>query len=122
VVALLPDNTTYILPPGTIAGIASRQAQPGETIILCGIGFRGVTPSMAAGQIVTQTNQLTSNLQVLFGGVPATVIYDGLAPGFVGLYQLNVVVPQIANSDLVSLTFTLGGVPGIQPLYTSVKQ
>jgi uncharacterized protein (TIGR03437 family) len=33
----------------------------------------------------------------------------------VGLYQFNVVVPNVAASNSVPVTFTLGGVKGIQP-------
>lgn len=121
-VALLTDGITYVLPVGAIAGLNSRPAHPGETIVLYGVGFGPVTPAVAAGQITPGTNQLTSNLQVLFSGVPAQVTYDGLAPGIVGLYQINVTVPQMANSNLVQLTFTLGGVPGTQTLYTAVGQ
>ena len=77
-----------------------------------GIGFGGVTPSIPAGQIETQTNQLALGFQILFGQTPGQVTYDGLSPGFVGLYQFNVVVPAIPDSDLVPLTFNLGGVAG----------
>jgi len=122
VVALLPDGATYILPPGEIAGVASRQAHPGETITLYGIGFGGITPSIPAGEIETETNQLALGLQILFGQAPGQVTYDGLSPGFVGLYQFNVVVPAIPDSDLVPLTFNLGGVAGSQTLYTAVHQ
>jgi uncharacterized protein (TIGR03437 family) len=122
VVALLPDGGTYILPTGAIAGVASRPAHPGETITLYGIGFGGVTPSTPAGQIETQTNQLSAPLQILFGQTAAQINYDGLAPGFVGLYQFNVVVPAVPDSDLVPLTFNLGGAAGSQTLYTAVHQ
>jgi uncharacterized protein (TIGR03437 family) len=40
----------------------------------------------------------------------------------VGLYQFNVTVPAVANSDLVPLTFTLGGEGGTQTLFTAVQQ
>jgi uncharacterized protein (TIGR03437 family) len=33
---------------------------------------------------------------VLIGGVGGVVQFSGLAPGYAGLYQLNVVVPQVA--------------------------
>ena len=46
----------------------------------------------------------------------------GLAPGYVGLYQFNVVVPAVADSDVVPFTFTLGGAGGGQALYTAVHQ
>ncbi|MGH9664283.1 MAG: IPT/TIG domain-containing protein, partial [Bryobacteraceae bacterium] len=118
--ALFPDGTTYVLPTGAIAGIPSRPAKPGETIIFCGVGFGPVNPPIPAGQIVSQSNQLTSTLQILFGQTQATLSYFGLAPTFVGLYQINAVVPAIANSDTVPLTFNLGGIAGTQTLVTSV--
>jgi uncharacterized protein (TIGR03437 family) len=121
VVALLPDGT-YVLPPGSIAGLASRQAKPGETIVMYGIGFGSTAPDFPAGQIVTANNQLALPLQLLFGQTPAQLSYDGLAPGYVGLYQFDVVVPGVASSDLVPLTFNLGGVAGTQTLYIAVHQ
>lgn len=92
VVALLPDAVTYVLPPGAIQGVASRQAKPGEIITLYGVGFGTVQPDSPAGQIVGQSNQLDSPLQVFFGGVPAAKIpYYGLAPGtqtlFIAVHQ-----------------------------------
>jgi uncharacterized protein (TIGR03437 family) len=121
-VALLPDNATYVLPTGAIAGVASRPAHPGETITLYGIGFGAVSPNIPAGQIVTASNQLSASFQILFGQTAAQVAYAGLAPGFVGLYQFDVVVPAVPDSDLVPLTFNLGGAASTQTLYTSVHQ
>lgn len=120
VVALLPDGATYILPAGAVPGVASRPAQAGDTITLYGIGFGSVIPDTPAGEIVTQSNQLSLPLQILFGQTPAQLTYAGLAPNFVGLYQFNVVVPSVASSDLVPLTFNLGGVAGTQTLYIAV--
>lgn len=122
VVALLPDGVTYILPTGAIPGLTSRPAQPGDTITLYGIGFGSVTPNMPAGQIVTQSNQLMQPVQILFGQTAAQVPYAGLAPGFVGLYQFNVVVPAVSSNNLVPLTFNLGGLAGTQALYIAVQQ
>jgi uncharacterized protein (TIGR03437 family) len=44
------------------------------------------------------------------GGVPATVSFSGLAPGYLGLYQVNVQVPS--NSPIgpaVPLIIGIGG-------------
>ncbi|HLH00244.1 MAG TPA: kelch repeat-containing protein [Bryobacteraceae bacterium] len=122
VVAVLPDGATYILPQGAISGVASRPAKPGDTITLYGIGFGAVTPAIPAGQIVTQQNQLVQPLQIMFGQTPAQVTYDGLVPNFVGLYQINVVVPQVPDNLLTPLTFNLGGIAGTQTLYIAVQQ
>jgi uncharacterized protein (TIGR03437 family) len=53
--------------------------------------------------------------------VPATVRYDGLAPNYVGLYQFDVTVPQVAAASAVPVTFTLGGIAGTQTLYIAVQ-
>ena len=121
VVAQFLDGT-YVLPVGAIAGVTSRPAKPGETIIIYGVGFGPVTPPISAGQIVTESNQLVASLQVSFGQTPAQVSYFGLAPQLVGMYQFNVVVPAVPDSDAVPLTFTLGGTPGTQKLVTAVHQ
>jgi uncharacterized protein (TIGR03437 family) len=47
---------------------------------------------------------------VTIGGVPATVAFSGLAPGFVGLWQLNVVIPLSApTGNAVPMVITMGG-------------
>ncbi len=122
VAALLPDGATYVAPAGAIAGVTSRPAHPGETITIYGIGFGSVVPNISAGQIVTESNQLASSLQVLFGQMPAPIVYSGLSVGFVGLYQFNVVVPAVPDNDLVPLTFRLAGAAAAQTLYISVHQ
>jgi uncharacterized protein (TIGR03437 family) len=43
-----------------------------------------------------------------------------LSPGSVGLYQFNVVVPNVAPNNAEPLTFTLLGVQGTQTLVTAV--
>ena len=120
VTALFGDGTTFVLPPGSIAGVSSRRARPGDTIVLYGIGFGNVTPNIQAGQIVTQANNLAGNATVSFAGVPGNVSFAGLTGGFVGLYQFNVVVPNVAASDTVPVTFSLGGNAGTQTLLIAI--
>ena len=120
VAALFPDGQTFVRPPGSIAGVASARAKPGDTIVLYVIGFGAVTPNISAGQIVTESNVLNGKFQASFGGVPASVAFDGLTGGFVGLYQFNVVVPNIPSSDTVPLTFSLGGSAVPQTLLVAV--
>ncbi|MFN7921609.1 MAG: hypothetical protein U0Q16_16025 [Bryobacteraceae bacterium] len=119
-VALFPDGGTYVLPPGSIPGVPSKRAQPGDTITLYGVGFGPVTPNVPAGQTTQQSNSLAQTFQLNIGGAPAVVKYAGLAPNTVGLYQFNVVVPNITSSDSAAVTLTLNGVPGLQTLYLAV--
>jgi uncharacterized protein (TIGR03437 family) len=121
VVAQLPDGT-FVLPAGAIAGVASRPAKPGETIVIYGTGFGPVNPNIPAGQIVTEVNKLAASVQILFGNTSAPLSYSGLAPNLIGLYQFNVVVPAVPDNNLTPLTFVLGGTGGTQTLYTAVHQ
>ena len=128
VVAQFLDGITYVLPPNAIAGVPSRQAKPGEIIIIYGIGFGTVLDSgnqdIPAGTIVTASNKLSNSFSMDFGGSSANFSdprsYFGLAPSFVGLYQFNVVVPSVANNDLVPLSFKLNGASGSQTLFIAV--
>jgi uncharacterized protein (TIGR03437 family) len=121
--AVVNGTSTYILPAtAPVSGIAFRPARPGETISFFGNGFGPVTPSPAQGQFVAQSDQLTTPLLVFFGQTQTTVSYAGYAPGYIGLYQINVVVPDIPDSDLVPVTFALGDFAGAPTLYTAVKR
>jgi len=92
----------------------------GDTIVLYGVGFGPVVPNIPAGQLVGQSNTLSSSLQIFLGGSPATVLYSGLARNYTGLYQINIVVPNVA-ANAVPLTFALGGMAGTQTLYIAVQ-
>jgi uncharacterized protein (TIGR03437 family) len=122
--ALALDGS-YIGPPGAFNGITSKRAHPGDIITLYGIGFGPVNPVIPSGQITQSANRLTNTISIQIGGQDASVTcgqcYAGLSPGSVGLYQFNVVVPNIPSNDAAPVTFSLGGVPGTQTLYTSVQ-
>jgi len=121
--ALFPDNMTYVLPPNFDPSLPSRPARAGDTIILYGIGFGPVTPEVAPGRIAPPgLTSLQSSLVIRIGNLPAKVVYAGLAPGYVGLYQFNVEVPAGVPGTLPTVTFELNGVAGTQILETAVAQ
>jgi len=121
IAALFPDGSTFVLPPSAIAGVPTARAKPGDTIILYGVGFGKVSPDSPAGQIVTQANSLNGNFKVFFAGTQAAVSFSGLTGGYLGLYQFNVVVPNVAASDAVPLTFSLDGVNGAQQMVIPIS-
>jgi uncharacterized protein (TIGR03437 family) len=121
VVAQFSNTTTFVLPIA-LAGATTARAKAGDLLTIYGIGFGPVTPTIAAGQIVQQTNMLQNNLTITFAGVPATITYAGLGPANVGLYQFNVVVPNIAPSDTVPVAFTLGSTASTQSLVIAISK
>lgn len=119
-VALFGDGITYVLPPGVTNQVPTRRAKPGDTIVFYGVGFGPVTPDIPAGQIAEVASTLETSAKFFFAGTPAQVNYYGLTPTFVGLYQFNVVVPNIAASDTVPVTFTVGTSNSSQTMVTAI--
>jgi uncharacterized protein (TIGR03437 family) len=48
--------------------------------------------------------------QVLIDGLPASVAFSGLSPQFVGVNQINVIVPAAAKNGVVSLQLRMSGI------------
>jgi minor extracellular serine protease Vpr len=58
----------------------------------------------------TKLSNTDNPVTVTVGGENARVLFAGLAPGFVGLYQVNVIVPSgIAAADDVPVVLTEAG-------------
>jgi uncharacterized protein (TIGR03437 family) len=77
---------------------AAKPAINGETVLIFLTGMGAVNPGVAdgtAGGANPLSRTTASPISVLIGGQPGTVIYSGLAPGFPGLYQMNVTLPSV---------------------------
>ncbi len=74
-------------------------ASPGEIIILYANGLGPVSPAIATGANSLDMTRQTGVTPVFIGGVQASVLFSGLAPSFVGVNQLNVVVPNVASGN-----------------------
>src|ERR1022692_2690898 len=83
-------------------------AKPGDTILLFGTGFGPTNPPMPADQLFQSAAPLSdpSLLSVQIGGVAAAVQFAGLVGP--GLYQLNVVVPDLPDGDQ-AVSASIGG-------------
>ena len=73
-------------------------AHPGEVIVVYGTGLGRTDPSQVEGSVprIAAPIALLDQLQVLLDGnaVPSENIwYAGIAPGFPGLYQVNLLLP-----------------------------
>ncbi len=96
---------------------SSNPATAGSTTILIyctGLGqvsanqpATGAPASLNANQLAPTTTPAT----VTIGGVTEAASFSGLAPGFVGLYQVNALVPAgVSANSAVPVTVSIGGV------------
>lgn len=79
-------------------------ARPGDYVVLYATGMGPTAPPVPYGQLPTAAAALThlSDLTVLLDGVAVDqnrIAYAGVAPGFAGLYQINVKLPDSTGSN-----------------------
>ena len=92
---------------------ASNPARGGEVVILYATGLGKIAPGVATGTaaVASPLSVVVSQPVVSVGGATAEVLFSGLAPGFVGLYQLNVRIPAgVGSGSAVPLAITQNGV------------
>jgi uncharacterized protein (TIGR03437 family) len=105
-------------------GSTTEPVNRGTFITVFANGLGVTNPPVPTGQRAP-SNPLgiaTFPITASIGGQPAQVLYAGLAPGFVGLFQVNLAVPQNASvGDQVPLTLTINGVPSQATAYIAVR-
>ena len=111
--AVLIANTDILAAAsGSISGREARPARPGEFITIFCTGLGQVDPPQATGAPAVGLHTTVATPAVTIDGLPAEVQFSGLAPGFVGLYQVNVRVPPSTRSASdVPFVLTIGGKP-----------
>ena len=90
---------------------ASRPLQRGEYAFLYATGLGSVAnrPPTGAGGPAPALAGTLSNVQVTLASATCEVEYSGLAPGFVGVYQVNFRVPSNAPAGSGDLAVSVGG-------------
>ena len=126
------------LTTGTLSGLAISPAHPGDNVVVYGTGM-GAAPTGDDNAASPDYNYLTNgySVQVLVGGVAATVQYAGLA-GYAGEIQLNFALPsnvptgcavtlQVIVNNVMSVPVTLAIAPSasatacVEPGYTTAQ-
>ncbi len=96
-------NAGFDLFPG------SRPEAAGNYVSIFATGIGGTSPAVADGQAAPGSPVATGvgATTVTIGGVQAQVLFSGLAPGFVGLWQINVLLPEnLPTNPATSLRVT----------------
>jgi uncharacterized protein (TIGR03437 family) len=111
--AILIANSTLLA--ATNGSVPGRQTQPVSrggfiTIFCTGLGDVSNRPLSGSGAPASPLASTLTPPTVTIGGINAPVGFSGLSPGFVGLYQVNVQIPQNAPAgSAVPVALSIGG-------------
>jgi len=105
----------------------SRPAKIGDpqTLVILCTGLGPVNPPVKTGDKVTDglLHQTTTAPQVTVGGVAATVVFAGMTPQFVGVYQINIVIAAgTPTGDAVPLRISMNGITSRNDVTIAVMQ
>ena len=91
---------------------SNNPAAAGDVLVLFAAGLGEVDPAVEAGVAAgaSPLSRTIDPLSVTVGGQPASVFFSGLAPGFTGLYQVNITEPSgVATSDETDVVLEISG-------------
>jgi uncharacterized protein (TIGR03437 family) len=94
---------------------SDHPAKPSEVVIIYLAGMGATNPAVPSGQGAPTMEPLARVVNmptVTVDGQNAAVSFAGLAPGFVGLYQVDLQVPANARSGSLALVVSQNGVAG----------
>ncbi len=96
---------------------ASRPARPGQAIVvyLTGAGPLDGTPPDGGPARFSPLFRAALPATASIGGLPARILFLGLTPGYLGLYQANLIVPEGLPAGEHALQLTVGGVASNAP-------
>ena len=105
-------NGSITQPAGAFPGVASQPAKLGGVVTLFANGLGPVEPEAVSGNnSVDALRAVTIPVRVFVGAAEAQVLFAGLTPQFVALYQINIVIPPGAvPGDAVPIRIEQGGV------------
>src|ERR1019366_1602239 len=113
IIATDPTDPRYgslAAPTGSIPGLTTFPARAKDALIVYANGLGPVdSPPQTGNNSADKLRRTTTDLTVLIGNLASQVIFSGLSPQYVGVYQVNVFVPQASAGNAVPLQMQLGG-------------
>jgi len=94
-------------PTGTVGGVRTVAARPGDTVELFAVGFGPTLPFVPAGHAFTGAAQINSPFGLYINNALVRPSFVGISS--VGVYQINLVVPDGLGEGDVPITAGVGG-------------
>lgn len=97
---VMEDNVAIATHADGALATPSRPARPGDVIVLYANGLGALAPPLPAGSIARAASWISRAAEFRIWiaeapAPPADILYVGAAPGFAGLYQINVRLPPL---------------------------
>jgi uncharacterized protein (TIGR03437 family) len=113
VVAEAPGILTYGANRAVVQnqdGVLNDQTHPAKVgsvivVYMTGAGLVSHAPATGVAAPTSPIALLQSKVVATIGGLPCTIQFAGLAPGYVGLVQLNLTVPPLTGDFPLVVTF-----------------
>ena len=105
-------HAAAINPNGSVND-SNNPVAPGQVISIYATGLGAVAPEIETGMLTPEgedeLREVVADVTATVGGEDAEVLFAGLAPNFVGLYQVNIRVPESVTPGLiVPIELTIG--------------
>lgn len=103
--AILSDGNGNATPQVTV--------KQGGDFAVYAVGVGDVSPAVSTGfapSVLASLPEPLLPLSVTVGGIPAFVQFAGIAPGLIGLTQVNIAVPASVPTGVQPVVLTVGGV------------
>ncbi len=124
---LFANSAVVAAPAGSLGPtIESRPAKPGDILTIYANGLGPVSPPVADGNnTLDGLRRTTNDPTILIGGVTVpsqNVLFSGLAPQFVALYQINFTLPSgVPSGDSVPVQISIGGATSTDKLTMAIQ-
>jgi len=111
VIAYSPDVLAVVHSDGATPITSTNPASVGETVVIYATGLGPVNGAMVTGQPASTTalTTTTQSATAKMNSIASQVVFSGLTPGFIGLYQVNATVPA-GVSGTAFLDLTINGI------------
>jgi uncharacterized protein (TIGR03437 family) len=122
-VPLLTEQPAIFTSAGSTLAVVVRNADyslvteqtplaPGEYVFLYATGIGSATnePPTGAAAPSSPLAMARGQIEATLNGLPCEIPFAGLAPGFAGVYQINLRIPQGAQPGIQTLEIRIGGV------------